>query len=371
MKTIDADAHVVETERTWDYMDPSDSHFRPVVVTMPDASGKPGAYWLIDGQVRNFARKSSNGGEARDAAEDAEETVAFARVSGKNAVVSVASRDLVDVEQRLRHMDQLGTDVQVLYPTLFLSRVADRPEVEVALCRGYNRWMADVWRRGKGRLRWAAVLPFSVMDEALKELRTAVQNGACAANVRPVEGDWTPSHPHFFPLYEEASRLNVPIALHIGNSNVAMREVLSDSFLGITGTFSYYRLMSVSAFHRLIMKGIPAMFPNLRFGFLEAGAQWVPFAIHDLKRRFENQGKKLKEDVMRESRIYVACQTDDDIPYVLKYAGEENLLLGTDYGHADQSSELEALQIFRREGGIPAKAREKILDDNPRAFYNL
>jgi len=26
---IDADAHVVETEQTWDYLDPSDKKFRP------------------------------------------------------------------------------------------------------------------------------------------------------------------------------------------------------------------------------------------------------------------------------------------------------------------------------------------------------
>ena len=26
---IDADAHVIETERTWDYLDPSEQKFRP------------------------------------------------------------------------------------------------------------------------------------------------------------------------------------------------------------------------------------------------------------------------------------------------------------------------------------------------------
>ena len=33
MPTIDADAHVIETERTWDYMDEADSKFRPIVVS--------------------------------------------------------------------------------------------------------------------------------------------------------------------------------------------------------------------------------------------------------------------------------------------------------------------------------------------------
>ena len=32
LMTIDADAHVIETERTWDYISPLDSRYRPFVV---------------------------------------------------------------------------------------------------------------------------------------------------------------------------------------------------------------------------------------------------------------------------------------------------------------------------------------------------
>ena len=34
----------------------------------------------------------------------------------------------------------------------------------------------------------------------------------------------------------------------------------------------------------------------------------------------------------------------DDLPYVLPVAGDDNLIIGTDYGHSDSSSEIEALQ---------------------------
>ena len=65
----------------------------------------------------------------------------------------------------------LEIDVQVLYPSLFLRPLTRKPEVELALCRSYNRWLADVWSQGKGRLRWAAVLPLMSMDAALEERR--------------------------------------------------------------------------------------------------------------------------------------------------------------------------------------------------------
>ena len=40
----------------------------------------------------------------------------------------------------------------------------------------------------------------------------------------------------------------------------------------------------------------------------------------------------------KENRVYVTCQTDDDLDYVLGYAGEDNLVIGTDYGHSDNAS---------------------------------
>ena len=32
MPTIDSDAHVVESERTWDYIDKADQKYRPLIV---------------------------------------------------------------------------------------------------------------------------------------------------------------------------------------------------------------------------------------------------------------------------------------------------------------------------------------------------
>jgi hypothetical protein len=49
-------------------------------------------------------------------------------------------------------MDQLGVNIQVLYPTVFLMPITNRPDSELALCRSYNRWLADICRDGKERL---------------------------------------------------------------------------------------------------------------------------------------------------------------------------------------------------------------------------
>ncbi len=342
MLTIDADAHVIETERTWDYLEGADRRYRPVPITADMPSGKRRNFWIIDGRL----------------------------IGGRDNVgkdTPKESRDMADVDARLRHMDEIGTDVQVLYPTLFLRPVTDRPEVELALCRSYNRWLADIWSKGKGRLRWAVHLPLLSMDKALDELRWARGHGACAVFMRGLETHLPLHHPYFFPLYEEASRLDIPIGIHSGVGNFAVVEAF-----GADDPFRTGKLAVVGAFHALVMKGIPERFPRLRFGAIEVSSQWVPYVLHDLNLRLQKfLGKEPKPDLLRGGQLYVACQTDDDLPYVLKYAGEDSLMVGSDYGHADNASELLALKRLKDKGEVKPHVIDKILCANPARFYGL
>ena len=60
-------------------------------------------------------------------------------------------------------------------------------------------------------------------------------------------------------------------------------------------------------------------------------------------------------------QLYVACQTDDDLSYVLRYAGEDSLMIGSDYGHADNASELLALKRLKENGEMEGRVIDKIL----------
>jgi microsomal dipeptidase-like Zn-dependent dipeptidase len=79
----------------------------------------------------------------------------------------------------------------------------------------------------------------------------------------------------------------------------------------------------------------------------------------------------LPDNPMKEYRQYVSCQTDDDVDYILKYSGEDNLVIGTDYGHNDQSTEIEALRNLKRKGSITGQQYEKITYHNPKQLFAL
>jgi len=119
----------------------------------------------------------------------------------------------------------------------------------------------------------------------------------------------------------------------------------------------------------VIMSEVPKLFPKLRFHWAEAAAQWIPYVVKDLQRRWATQGKELPENPMKEYRQYVSCQTDDDVDYVLRYSGEDNITIGTDYGHNDQSTEVEALRNLRKMGTITSSQYEKITYHNPKALF--
>jgi predicted TIM-barrel fold metal-dependent hydrolase len=197
-------------------------------------------------------------------------------------------------------------------------------------------------------------------------LKFGKENGACGIYMRGLEVERMLSDPYFYPLYEEASALDLPICVHSANGAFTTYDFFADD-----PGFSKFKLAVIGAFHSFVFHGTAQRFPNLRIGIIEVSAQWIPYAVHDLSRRFARRGKPFPKNVLKENRIYVTCQTDDDLDHVLGYAGEDNLVIGTDYGHADNAVEIEALRKLRADGKLPGRVIDKILQDNPAAFYGL
>ena len=123
MPTIDADAHVIECEQTWSYID--NEKLRPYLIS--PGGGRP-QNWLVDGRVFPPRRQSRQG-------------------------LPLDICEMRDIKGRLKHMDELEIDVQVLYPSLFLRPLTVKAEVENAICRSYNQWLIDICKKGEGRLR--------------------------------------------------------------------------------------------------------------------------------------------------------------------------------------------------------------------------
>jgi predicted TIM-barrel fold metal-dependent hydrolase len=243
-------------------------------------------------------------------------------------------------------------------------------ERERALCQAYNRWMGDLWRQGKGRLRWVAKPPLRLLEKnsaaVRHELEWAKNNGACGIFMRGLECERALGAPYFYPLWQMSGDLDLPVCVHSANGSFLHHDFFADDT-----TFTKFKLAVVGAFHTLLEKELPKKFPKVRWGFVEVSAQWVPYVLNDLADRFRRQGRPFPSDALKANNMWVACENTDDLPYVLSHAGEDCLMIGTDYGHHDPSSELNAVHLLRNDKRIPAATVKKILESNPRNFYGL
>jgi hypothetical protein len=122
------------------------------------------ALWLIDGNI--FPKPVGKGGFRLI-------TPSESKIQSSRKDIRVGCREITDVAARLADMDRLGVETQVVYPTLFLVYLTDDPELDVALCRAYNRFMARAWAESKNRLRWVVVPPLRSIQESVKEIKSA------------------------------------------------------------------------------------------------------------------------------------------------------------------------------------------------------
>jgi predicted TIM-barrel fold metal-dependent hydrolase len=359
---IDADTHISEGEAMWAMMDKSTHPRRPLMLSVPEDTvfGNRNAFWLIDGEIYPKAGGKGSFALVTPSAQKAQE-------GRKDSTPE--TREMTDIPGRLRDMDKLNTAAQIVYPTLFLVYNTKDRELEVALCRAYNRFLAHASDQAPDRIRWVAVLPFQSMKDAVDEIRFAKQHGAVGIFFRGIEGEYTLDNPYLFPVYEEAQKQNLSICVHTG---CGVRAILEMFDISRNHTFGHTRVMPLLAFRDIIANKIPEQFPGLRFGFIEAAAGWVPFLIHIVRRLQKEKFRFASSaELFREYRLYVACEADEDIPYLAKYTGDDHLLIGSDYPHSDPSREDQFVNAISVREDIPAQLKQKILYDNARAFYAM
>ena len=172
-----------------------------------------------------------------------------------------AAREAADIKARLDHMDELGVDMHILYPTMFLRPLTNHSDTDYAISRSYNRWLADVWEQGGGRLRWAVIPPLMNMDKAIEEVHFGKEHGACAVFFRGHEHNLILSDPYFFPVYEEAQKLNLAIAVHAAAGQFANMDLYDRSF-----GLPTFKFPTVGAFSDLVLHRVPERFPDPPLG---------------------------------------------------------------------------------------------------------
>lgn len=366
MTSIDADAHIMEGQDAWKYLDQAFEDRRPLAFAVEDrpSLNKLNAFWLIDGRIvpTPAGRGVTVLGTPPISAH------------AKRKTYPVESQDLTSVEARLRDNDRFAIDVQVIYSTVFLCPLSDDPKFEAALMRSYNSWLAEQCGKSGGRLRFAAVVPLRDPEEARREVRRAKELGAVSIGIYGTVRDMPLHDARLDPVWEDVCRANLPLAIHVGNSLPALTNLCDSINLSLTLSLTMPVLVG---FVSLLGGGVLDRFPDLRVAFLEAGSEWLPYLVRRMNHVHEVVEKagwgytprKTAGEYMQSGNIFLTCECEDRLDDVLTVIGEDQIMLSSDIPHFE--GEEDSFGVFRKRADVPDTVRRKILADNARRFYGL
>lgn len=342
MGYIDSDTHIIECGHTWDFFDPKEIQYQPAYAH--------GHQFLMQEVCIE------------------EETLTHV---WQSQVFPPGSVDLTNPEARVTYMDQLGVDVQVLYPTWFLSNHVGNAVAEAAMMRSYNRWLGERTAETGGRLQWAVNVPVRMMDRALEEIDFGRSHGAVAVFIKGFTNGMSVRDPYLTPIWEKAQDLDMAIGFHVGSEDV--RLTMQDP-----GKFLHLEILPVPcAIGALLQCDLFDRYPRLRWAALEAGAAWVPYVAQEAFRHLDIRGFGPNgwQDHAREAfakyNLFVSCQMDDDLNYLANIFGENSFVHGTDFGHLDVGSDPNGLHIIATREDLPLSLRRKIVDSVGRRLYNI
>lgn len=172
-------------------------------------------------------------------------------------------------EARLRLMDETGVDVQVLsLTTPGLHNLESGPSA--ALARRTNDLIAETVARTPDRFQGFAALPTPAPSEAPRELERAVRElDLKGAMLCGRTRDKHLDHPDFWPLFECAADLGVPLFIHPQIPPPEVREASYSGFsagvdLALAGPGIGWHYEAGLQFVRLALAGVFDRFPGLQ-----------------------------------------------------------------------------------------------------------
>jgi predicted TIM-barrel fold metal-dependent hydrolase len=186
-------------------------------------------------------------------------------------------------EDRLAAMDAEGVDLQVLSQTQPGAEALE-PGEATALAGEANDFLAAAIARHPTRFAGFAVLPTPAPEAAAAELERAVTKlGLKGALINGRPGGRYLDEPAFWPIFECAERLGVPIYLHPALPPPAIRDA---SYGGLPPAVAHWLSIAAWGWHvdtglqalRLIAAGVLDRFPKLQVVIGHMG-EAIPFLL--------------------------------------------------------------------------------------------
>ncbi len=369
---VSVDDHVVEPPDTFaDRFPAKFAEQAPRVVETDDG----GEAWLWNGEL--LPNVGFNAVAGRPSSEYGFEPTRFDEMR----------RGAWDVRARLADMDVNGVWGSLCFPSFLPGFVGQRlstwpadEELAFAAMRAYNDWHLDAWcgaapdRFIPNQITWLrdpAVAAAEVRRNAARGFRALTFSEAPEKLGLPSlhTGYWD-------PLFAACEETETVVCLHVGSSGTAPMTAPDAPPETVAVLFFAYGMYAAVDW---LYSKVPVRFPNLRIALSEGGIGWVAGLLDRLDHCFRYQLGYLPtwRDVDRTpaevlKRSFWFCAIDDASGFLTRdVIGVENLLVESDYPHADSTWPDTQPRLREQLRGVPDTEARRICWQNAVELFRM
>lgn len=278
-------------------------------------------------------------------------------------------------------LEELGAEGSVLYPTGGLAHgLIQDPEWAAATATAYNNWLDDRYTTKDARLFGVGLMPVQEPAAAVVEMgRCQEERSSFVAMMLPsiTRTGRTYGDPFFRPIFEEAERRGMPLAVH-GGPSLGMGFDHFRPFIKVH-TLEHPIPLFIQLTD-MMFSGVFEDFPGLKVAFLEGGSSWVPWMMDRLDYEYgwlKHQAPKLSRrpsEYLRDGeQFWVSAELEEaGLAYCIDAIGSDRVLYPSDYPHERSHDEFGGdVPEFLEDARFNDATKRKILHDNAKTFYRI
>ncbi len=243
---------------------------------------------------------------------------------------AVGSRS-TDMKARIRDMDRLGIDIQVIsaHLTHFCYWAPARKGLEVA--RIFNDRAAEIVAEHRGRFACLATVPLQAPKLAVRELARAKTLGHRGVEISSRTEDKELGDPALEPFWEAAEDLAMPVYIHPHGFTDTSR--MGQYFLWNSIAQPLEEAMAMAS---IIYSGLMDRYPRLKIVMAHGGG-YLPYYAGRVDRAFEVR-PETRVNIDRKPSAYMrrfyydTCVYNPDmIQFLASKVGASRIVMGSDY----------------------------------------
>jgi predicted TIM-barrel fold metal-dependent hydrolase len=277
-------------------------------------------------------------------------------------------------ELRIREMDEAGIDVQVLSHGAPGTHRLDA-ETAVPLARRANDRLAEAVRAHPTRYAGFATLPAADPKAAADELERCVDKlGFKGGMVHGLTNGLFFDDKRFWPVFERAQALNVPLYMHPAIPHPAVIEAYYKDYVkdfpNILNAGWGFTVETATQGIRLVLSGVFDAYPDTKIILGHLGES-LPFSLWRIDQALSRKGNRSSSfrDVFCE-HFYITTSGNFSTPALLccmMEMGADHILFSVDYPFVENSPATKWMQDLQ----ISPEDKTKILSGNAQRLLRM